>query len=107
MIGTLNLVTYLLAETSHRELNVDCQKVWSNDSSAINGTTEALKTNIHQEIWRIPLEMCANIITNFNVRVAAVIQRRGAWTEHVQQGNVLCGGHQRLAPVLGVHLHGR
>ena len=34
-------------------------------------TIEALKTNICQEIRRIPLEMSGNVITNFNVRVAA------------------------------------
>ena len=32
-------------------------------------TIEVLKTNICQEIRRIPLEMCGNVITNFNVRV--------------------------------------
>ena len=42
-----------------------------------------IKTNIRQEIQRIPLEMCARVIQNFNVRVATVIQRRGAWIEHV------------------------
>ena len=28
-------------------------------------------------------EMCARVIQNFNVRVATVIQRRGAWIDHV------------------------
>ena len=45
-------------------------------------TIEALKTNICQEIRRIPLEMCGYVSTNFNVRVAAVLHRRGAWIEH-------------------------
>lgn len=27
--------------------------------------------------------MCDRVITNFNVRVATVIQRRGTWIEHV------------------------
>ena len=43
---------------------------------------EALKTNIHQEIWRIPLEMRDTVIANFNVRVPAVIHR-SEWIEHV------------------------
>ena len=46
-------------------------------------TIKALKTNIRQEIWRIPLEVSSNVIANFNVRVAAVILSRGAWIEHV------------------------
>ena len=37
-------------------------------------TVEALKTNIRREIRRIPQEMCARVIQNFNVRVATVIQ---------------------------------
>ena len=54
-------------------------KVYENNPQ----TTEALKTNIRREIRRIPQEMCARVIQNFNVRVATVIQRRGAWIEHV------------------------
>ena len=46
-------------------------------------TIEALKTNICQKIWKIPLKMCGNVIANFDVRVAAVIHRRRAWIEHV------------------------
>ena len=46
-------------------------------------TIEALKANIRQKIRRIPLDMCDRVITNFNVRVATVIQRRGTWIEHV------------------------
>ena len=46
-------------------------------------TIDALKENIRREIRKIPREMLDRVINNFNVRVAAVIQRRGAWIEHV------------------------
>ena len=46
-------------------------------------TIDALKENISCEIRRIPCEMLDRVINNFNVRVATVIQRRGAWIEHV------------------------
>ena len=46
-------------------------------------TIERLKENIKREIRRIPGEMLERVIDNFNVRVAAVIQQRGAWIEHV------------------------
>ena len=45
-------------------------------------TKDALKENIRREI-RIPGEMFDRVINNFNVRVATVIQRQGAWIEHV------------------------
>ena len=38
--------------------------------------------NILQEIRR-NMDMCDHVITNFNLRVATVIQRRGTWIEHV------------------------
>ena len=41
-------------------------------------TTEVLKDNIRREVRRIPQEMFNRVVDNFNVRVAAVIQRRGA-----------------------------
>ena len=46
-------------------------------------TIERLKENIKREIRRIPRDMLERVIDNFNVRVAAVIQQRGAWVEHV------------------------
>ena len=46
-------------------------------------TIERLKENIKREIRRIPRYMLERVIENFNVRVAAVIQQRGAWIEHV------------------------
>ena len=46
-------------------------------------TIEALKTNNHQQIRRIFLEMCGNVIANFTVRVAAVIHKKEARIEHV------------------------
>ena len=46
-------------------------------------TIERLKENIKREIRRIPRDMMERVIDNFNVRVAAVIQQRGAWIEHV------------------------
>jgi hypothetical protein len=55
------------------------ESVYSNNLQTI----EALKANIRQEIRRIPLDMCDRVITNFNVRIATVIQRRGAWIEHI------------------------
>ena len=44
---------------------------------------DVLKENIHREIRRIPREMLDRVINNFNVCVANVIQRRGAWIEYV------------------------
>ena len=44
---------------------------------------DVLKENIHREIRRIPREMLDRVINNFNVCVATVIQRRGAWIEYV------------------------
>ena len=46
-------------------------------------TIDALKENICHEIERIPHEMLDRAINNFNIRVAAVIQRRDAWIEHL------------------------
>lgn len=46
-------------------------------------TIEALKTIIRREIRGIPQEMCPRVVQNFNVRVATVIQRRGAQMEDV------------------------
>ena len=46
-------------------------------------TTEVLKDNIRREIRWIPQEMLSRVVDNFNVRVAAVIQRRGAWIKHI------------------------
>lgn len=46
-------------------------------------TIDALKNNIRTEIRRIPHDMLDRVITNFNVRVATVIQRQGAWIEHI------------------------
>ena len=54
-------------------------RVYSNNPQTI----EALKENIRREIRRIPREMLDRVITNFNVRVGAVIQRRGSWIEHI------------------------
>ena len=41
------------------------------------------KENIRREIKRIPRDMLERVVNNFNLRVAAVIQQRGAWIEHV------------------------
>ena len=46
-------------------------------------TLEALKTNIRREVRNIPADMIARVIANFDVRVAAVIQQRGAWIVHI------------------------
>ena len=46
-------------------------------------TTEVLKDNIRKEIRRITQEMLKRVVGNFNVWGAAVIQRRGAWIEHI------------------------
>jgi hypothetical protein len=46
-------------------------------------TIDRLKENIRREIRRIPNDMLERVVNNFNVRVAHVIQRRGAWVEHV------------------------
>ena len=46
-------------------------------------TIERLKGNIKCEIRIIPADMMVRVIDNFNVRVAAVIQQRGAWIDHV------------------------
>lgn len=46
-------------------------------------TREVLKANIRREIRRIPVDMCQRVINNLNVRLATVIQRRGAWIEHI------------------------
>ena len=46
-------------------------------------TLAALKDNIRREIRRIPADMIGRVMGNFNVRVAAVLQRRGAWIEHI------------------------
>ena len=55
------------------------ERVYANNPQTIEG----LKANILQEIRRIPLDMCDRVIRNFNVRVATVIQRRGAWIENI------------------------
>ena len=36
-----------------------------------------------REIRRIPRDMVETIVNNFYVRVAAMIQQRAAWIEHV------------------------
>ena len=46
-------------------------------------TTEALKENIKRESRQIPGEMLNRVVDSFNVRIAAVIQTRGAWIEHI------------------------
>lgn len=46
-------------------------------------TLDALTTNIRREVRNMPADMIARVIVNFNVRVAAVIQQRGAWIEHI------------------------
>ncbi|KAK7096852.1 hypothetical protein V1264_003899 [Littorina saxatilis] len=46
-------------------------------------TSEELKESIRREIRRIPAEMLTRVVDNFNVRLAAVIQQRGAWIEHI------------------------
>ena len=46
-------------------------------------TTEALKDNIRREIRQIPQKMFIRVVGNFNIGVAAVIQQRGAWIEHI------------------------
>ena len=55
------------------------EKVYHN----ILQTIDELKENIHCETKRIPHEMLDRVINNFNVRVATIIQRRGAGIEHV------------------------
>lgn len=42
-------------------------------------TIAALKNYIQTEIKRIPHDMLDGVIRNFNVRVATVIQRHGAY----------------------------
>ena len=44
-------------------------------------TIERLKENIKREIRRIPNDVLDRAMDNFNVRVANVIQQRGAWIE--------------------------
>ena len=46
-------------------------------------TIDALKEDICCEIRRIAHEMLDRVINNYNVRVTTVIQRWGAWIEHV------------------------
>ena len=46
-------------------------------------TTEVLKDNIRREIRQIPQKIFIRAVGNFNIRVAAVIQRGGAWIEHI------------------------
>jgi len=46
-------------------------------------TVDALKKYIRIEIRRIAYAMLDLVITNFNVRVSTVIQRQGAWIEHI------------------------
>lgn len=46
-------------------------------------TSEELKDSIRREIRRIPAEMLTRVVDNFNVRLAAVLQQRGAWIEHI------------------------
>ena len=46
-------------------------------------TTEVLKDNIRREIRQIPQKMFIRVVGNFDIGVAAVIQQRGAWTEHI------------------------
>ena len=45
-------------------------------------TIERLKKIIKREIRRIPAYMLQRAFDSFNVRVAGVIQQRGAWIEH-------------------------
>ena len=45
-------------------------------------TIGSLKQNIRREIRRIPRDMLERVMDNFNVRMAAVIQQRGAWIKH-------------------------
>ena len=46
-------------------------------------TIERLKKNVKREIRRIPNDVLERVMDNFNVRVANVIQQRGAWIEHI------------------------
>jgi len=46
-------------------------------------TIDALKNKIRPEIRNIHHEMWDRVITNFSVRVVTVIQRQGAWIEHI------------------------
>jgi len=46
-------------------------------------TVDALNNNTGTEIRRIHHEMLDRVVTNFNVRVAAVIQRQAAWMEDI------------------------
>ena len=48
-----------------------------------NTIIDRLKENIRREIRRIPNDMLDRVMNNFNVRVAGVIQQRGARIEHV------------------------
>jgi len=53
--------------------------VYANNLQAIN----ALKDNVRTEIRNISPEMLDSDTANVNVRVATVIQRQGAWIEHM------------------------
>ena len=46
-------------------------------------TSEELKESIRTEIRKIPPEMLTRVVDNFDVCLAAVIQQRGAWIEHI------------------------
>ena len=46
-------------------------------------TNDDLKESIKRESRKIPTRMLTRVAHNFNVRLAAVIQQRGAWIEHV------------------------
>jgi len=54
-------------------------KVYVNNPQII----DALEDNILTDNRTIPHEMFDRVIANFNEQVATVIQRQGAWIEHI------------------------
>ena len=54
-------------------------RVYANNLQII----DARKHNIRTEIRRIPNKVLDRVIINFDLRVATLTQRRGAWIEHI------------------------
>ena len=55
------------------------EKLYANNTQIL----DALKTNIQREVRNILVDITVIVIACFNVWVAAVIQKWGAWIEHM------------------------
>ena len=55
------------------------EKLYANNTQIL----DALKTNIQREVRNILVDITVMVIACFNVWVAAVIQKWGAWIEHM------------------------